>query len=76
MIGRLAPPAMTGEFYGLFALSGRATAWMAPFVIGIVTVHTQSNRVGVACVLVFLVAGFCLIRLVREKQPISIPARR
>ena len=76
MIGRLAPPAMTGEFYGLFALSGRATAWMAPFVIGIVTVHTQSNRLGVACVLVFLVAGFCLLRLVREKQPISIPARR
>ena len=28
MIGRIAPEGMTGEFFGLFALSGRATAWM------------------------------------------------
>ena len=34
LIGRLAPIGMTGEFYGLFALSGRATAWMAPLAIG------------------------------------------
>lgn len=67
MIGRLAPPTMTGEFYGLFALSGRATAWLAPFAIGIVTAHTQSNRLGVACVLVFLVLGFCLLWRVREE---------
>src|SRR5690606_38960317 len=31
MIGRLAPRKMVGEFYGLFALSGRATTFMAPF---------------------------------------------
>ena len=37
MIGRLAPEGMTGEFFGLFALSGRATAWMAPLAIGIIT---------------------------------------
>ena len=37
MIGRLAPEGMSGEFFGLFALSGRATAWMAPLAIGIVT---------------------------------------
>ena len=67
MIGRLAPRHMVGEFYGLFALSGRATAWMAPAVIGVVTAHTQSNRLGVACVLVFLVLGFCLLWNVREQ---------
>jgi len=33
MIGRLTPVGMTGEFYGLFALSGRATAWLAPLAI-------------------------------------------
>ena len=68
MIGRLAPPTMTGEFYGLFALSGRATAWLAPFAIGIVTAHTQSNRLGVACVLLFLLLGFCLLWTVREPR--------
>lgn len=68
MIGRLAPHGMTGEFYGLFALSGRATAWMAPTAIGIITTATQSNRLGVACVLVFLVLGFVLLWRVREER--------
>ena len=68
MIGRLAPPGMVGEFFGLFALSGRATAWMAPTAIGIVTIATQSNRLGVACVLFFLVVGFVLLWWVREER--------
>jgi UMF1 family MFS transporter len=68
MVGRIAPHGMTGEFYGLFALSGRATAWMAPTAIGIITVATQSNRLGVACVLFFLVLGFCLLWTVREER--------
>jgi UMF1 family MFS transporter len=68
LIGRLAPVGMTGEFYGLFALSGRATAWMAPLAIGIITRTTQSTRLGVACVLFFLVLGFALLWRVREQQ--------
>ena len=68
LIGRLAPAGMIGEFYGLFAFSGRATAWMAPAVIGVITVATQSNRLGVACVLFFLVLGFCLLWTVREER--------
>lgn len=72
LVGRLAPAGMSGEFYGLFALSGRATAWMAPFAIGIVTAATQSNRLGVACVLVFLVLGFALLWPVREARAEAI----
>ena len=68
LIGRLAPVGMEGEFYGLFALSGRATAWMAPLLIGILTAATHSNRLGVACVLVFLVLGFALFLHVREER--------
>jgi MFS transporter, UMF1 family len=68
LIGRLAPEGMSGEFYGLFALSGRATAWMAPLLIGILTATTKSNRLGVACVLVFLVLGFALFTQVREER--------
>ncbi|MEA2809865.1 MAG: transporter, family [Rhodospirillaceae bacterium] len=68
MIGRIAPEGMSGEFFGLFALSGRATAWMGPLAIGIVTTATQSNRLGVACVLIFLVLGFILLWRVREER--------
>ena len=66
LIGRLAPAGMTGEFFGLFALSGRATAWMAPLAIDIVTSTTRSNRWGIACVLGFLLLGFALLSRVRE----------
>jgi UMF1 family MFS transporter len=68
MIGRLAPEGMTGEFYGLFALSGRATAWMAPLAIGIVTDATRSTRLGIGCVVIFLVLGFLLLSRVREER--------
>ena len=68
LIGRLAPEGMSGEFYGLFALSGRATAWMAPLAIGLVTRFLESTRLGVACVLVFLVLGFILLWRVREER--------
>ncbi len=68
LIGRLAPEGMSGEFYGLFALSGRATAWMAPLAIGIVTASTGSTRLGMACVLFFLMLGFVLLWRVREER--------
>jgi len=68
LIGRLAPREMAGEFFGLFALSGRATAWMAPLAIGIVTAASGSTRIGMACVLVFLVLGFALLWRVREER--------
>ena len=68
MIGRLAPAKMSGEFFGLFALSGRATAFMAPFMIARVTEATGSQRLGVMMVLVFLAVGFILLLRVREEQ--------
>lgn len=66
MIGRLAPAGMTTEFYGLFAFSGKATAFMAPFLIATLTVMTNSQAMGASIILVFLAAGFLLLRGVQE----------
>jgi UMF1 family MFS transporter len=41
---------------------------MAPLAIGIITTATDSNRLGVACVLFFLVLGFILLWRVREER--------
>jgi UMF1 family MFS transporter len=68
LIGRLAPEGMSGEFYGLFALSGRATTFMAPFLIGALTALTSSNRFGLLVVLVFMIVGFLLLWRVREER--------
>ena len=68
MTGRLAPPEMSGEFYGLFALSGRATAFLCPLLIGLVTTATGSQRGGLLVVLAFLVLGFILLWGVREER--------
>ena len=68
MIGRLAPPEMIGEFYGLFALSGKATAFLAPFTVAVVTQVANSQRAGLVVILVFLVAGWVLLLGVRESR--------
>jgi len=77
LIGRLSPPGMFGEFYGLFAMSGRASSILAPLLIGVVTQVTDSRRLGIAVVLVFLFAGMALLLAVREARaprPEVVPA--
>ncbi|WP_119422504.1 MFS transporter [Desertibaculum subflavum] len=68
MMARLSPPEMIGEFYGLHALSGKATAFLAPAVIAALTQLSDSQRVGIASILAFLAVGFALTMLVREEQ--------
>jgi UMF1 family MFS transporter len=66
MVTRLAPTAMIGEFYGLFALSGKATAFAAPFAVAVVTGIFISQRAGIAVILAFLVIGGLLMLRVRD----------
>lgn len=68
MMARLAPPEMVGEFFGLFALSGSATAFMGPLTVGLLTGYFHSQRAGLAAVLPFLLIGGILLFPVREEQ--------
>jgi len=68
LIARLVPSANVGQFYGMFTLSGKATAFVAPLVIAAVTAATGSQRWGIAAILVFLAVGFVLLRGVREER--------
>lgn len=60
-LGRRAPPDMMTEFFGLFAFSGKITAFAAPLLVGLVTSLSGSQRWGVAVILLFLGGGFALI---------------
>ena len=73
LMARLAPPDMVAEFFGLYALSGKATAFMAPWAIAVVTGLAASQRAGVAVVLVFLAAGTLL--LLRVAEPATTTGR-
>jgi MFS transporter, UMF1 family len=50
-----------GRFFGLYALSGRATSFLAPASVATITLLTQSARMGMCALIVFLVAGFLLL---------------
>ena len=66
LMARLAPPDEVTAHFGLFALSGRITGCVGPWVVATVTATTGSQRAGMAMVLGFLVAGAILLAGVRE----------
>jgi UMF1 family MFS transporter len=68
LMARLAPPALRAEMFGLFALTGRATAFLGPAVLGWVTYATGSQRWGMATIPVFLLTGLLLLLRVREPR--------
>ncbi len=65
LLVRLAPPENIGECFGLFALSGKITSFAAPTTVAIVTALTQSQRAGVAVLVVFFGMGAVLVAGVR-----------
>jgi len=66
LMGRLAPPELRGEMFGLFALSGRITAFLGPMLLASATAAFASQRAGMATVLVFLAVGFVLLLRVKD----------
>ena len=73
MVARIAPREMISEAYGLYTLTGKATAFAAPFLVAVVTAATQNQRAGFAVILVFLVLGFVGLLWVREERAALAP---
>ncbi len=68
LMGRFVPEEKKNEFYGLFAFSGKATAFLGPFLLGELTRLFASQRAGMAVVVVFFVIGLALIGRVDEER--------
>lgn len=68
LIARIAPADKITQFFGLFAFSGKATAFAAPLLVGFVTAATGSQRHGMAAILLFLILGLVLMAFVRERR--------
>jgi UMF1 family MFS transporter len=66
-LARLAPPDRRTELFGLFALSGKATAFLGPMAVGVATTAFGSQQAGMAVILLFFLAGGLVL--------LSVPAR-
>lgn len=63
---RLAPQDRIAQYFGLFALTGKVTSFVGPLLIGIVTALTESQKAGMAVLVLFFVAGLALLARVRD----------
>jgi len=66
LLARLAPQEKITQFFGLFAFSGKVTAFFAPFLVATLTALTHSQRVGMSAIALFLIAGIALMLPVRS----------
>ncbi|MER2537103.1 MAG: MFS transporter [Rhizobiaceae bacterium] len=51
----------SGRYFGIYALSGRATSFLAPFTVATVTAVSGSPRLGMATIILFLGVGLALL---------------
>ncbi len=73
MLVRQAEDGRMAEAFGIYALAGKATSFIAPFLIGVMTVSFDSQRIGVTPVVGLFLVGLVLMLWVRSdgagKQP-------
>lgn len=50
-----------GRYFGIYALSGRVTSFLAPLAVATLTLYSDSARIGMSALIVFLLLGFLLL---------------
>jgi UMF1 family MFS transporter len=66
MMVRHTHPERPAEAFGLFALTGKATAFLAPALITLFTIMTGSNQLGFLPVIILFLIGLFLLRWVNK----------
>lgn len=67
LMGRFTPEEKNNEFFGFFAFSGKATAFIGPFLFGLLTVLFESQRAGISVIFLFFLVGYILLHRVDER---------
>jgi UMF1 family MFS transporter len=66
LLVRLAPPEKLTQFFGFYALTGKATAFAAPAAVAAATMISNSQRIGMSVILVFVIVGRWVLRKVPD----------
>jgi UMF1 family MFS transporter len=75
LLGRFVPPEKETEFYGFFAFSGKATAFLGPAVYGAMTTAFGNPRYGVGAIIVFFIIGGLILLTVDETAGVAASGR-
>lgn len=73
MMVRQANPDRMAEAFGLYALAGKATSFIAPLSIGVATALTQSQQLGVSPLIALFLIGLVLLRWVNPEGGTPAP---
>ena len=65
-MARIIPSNKYNEFFGFFAFSGKLTAFLGPFLLGVITDTFESQRIGMLVVVVFFIIGFSILSTVKS----------
>ncbi len=65
LMARLAPPEQMTQMFGLFALSGKVTAFIGPAFVAALTAISDSQRVGMSIIIVLFILGLLILRPLR-----------
>lgn len=68
LLVHLAPPGEMTRHFGLFALSGKITSFLAPFSVSVVTGATGSQAAGISVILAFFTLGLVLLARVDDPR--------
>ncbi|MBT7956540.1 MAG: MFS transporter [Rhodospirillaceae bacterium] len=69
LMAHIAPAELRTEMFGLYAFSGKATAFIGPALLALATDMFHSQRAGMATILIFFIAGgFLLLPVVDARD--------
>ena len=72
---RFVPLDKETEFFGFFSFSGKATAFLGPFLLGLLLEIFGSQRAGMSVVVLFFIAGSLILASVDEEEGIRVSGR-
>lgn len=68
MMARISPPGLETEFFGIYALTGRAVGVLGPLAYGFAVTTLGTQRAGMATVILLFLLGLGLLLTVKERR--------
>ena len=71
LMGRLIPKSKETEFYGFFAFSGKATAFLGPLLFTLIIDYTNNIRLSLLMLALLFFIGMLILNTVNTKEGIE-----